>query len=772
MFTVTITEKGGEQRTLEFDKAEVTIGRVQGNDILLPKGNVSKRHARIVLKDGKFIIVDLKSTNGTYVNGRKITSPVVIKEGDKVYIGDFVMAIEEGGGAQAAAGPAPAAAPPPAPPHGPREAPAAALGGAAAAGAAEPERMPPPASPPASLQQRRPPPSPPKRAAAPGGAAAPAGADEPEDLGSASLEGGAGRAGNLPPSERAMAPRSTRASAIQAPPPPGPAPAPVVPEQSSGRRAHGHAQSRDPLAARVAAVGAREPIPPVSPISPISPISKSSGAQDAVPARELPHPPAHEHAPARLATAAAAGLAARPAPAAIITTTAAQPPGIAGGHGLVVEGIPASAAQPDPRWARLLELQREIHDRLASQLEIDQIPIQKLNDEALWQRAESAVCDVIEQLDADGAITGSVNQDSLIKDALNELLGLGPLGDLLADGQVTRVFVNRPDHVLVEREGSLLPYEKVFSSDAALRRVIARLVVPSGGRIDEDNPLIDVRIRDGARLTAAVPPLATRGTCLTLSKRRLPAPTLQDLVVSGALSPQMATFLTTCVMARRNIVVCGGPGSGKSTLLSVLANQVPASERIVSVEDVAEIALQRDNWIAFETRSEDTAGKRPVSLTEALRAAIRMRPDRLVVGDIVGSEAFDLLSALATGYEGSLASISADSSRAALTVLESLCRLVAGTAAPEALRELVSRAVHIVVHCVRYGDGVRRVTSIAEVLGTEGNEYTIRGLFRFQLDGASSDGRLQGSFAGANVTPRFYEILESRGLAVDPGIFR
>jgi len=269
---------------------------------------------------------------------------------------------------------------------------------------------------------------------------------------------------------------------------------------------------------------------------------------------------------------------------------------------------------PDPNRAKVLELQREIHDRLVAQLDLTRIPIERLGDENLWQRAESAICDIVEQLDADGHLPGFVDQDTLIKDALNEALGLGPLEDLLADDEVTDILVNRPDRVIVSRGGRLQPFEKAFSSDGALRQVIDRLIAPSGRRAGDDAPLIDIRLRDGARLTAAIPPLAVRGACLTLRKPRRQMLSLDDLTRAGTLSTNIADFLATCVSARRNIVICGGGGAGKTTLAAALAALFPPGERIVTVEDVAELALGGDQWIALETRPPDG---RPICLPSA-----------------------------------------------------------------------------------------------------------------------------------------------------------
>jgi pilus assembly protein CpaF len=334
------------------------------------------------------------------------------------------------------------------------------------------------------------------------------------------------------------------------------------------------------------------------------------------------------------------------------------------------------------------------------------------------------------------------------------------------------VLVNRPDRVLLERSGQIEVSEKAFSSDQALRQVIDRLVAATGRRIDEATPLLDVRLRDGTRVTAAASPLAVRGACLTLRKPRRATIGLDELVRVGTLSPAMAEFLGTCITARRNIIVCGGPGSGKTAFLASLAGLVAAGERVVSIEEVAELSLARDQWIALEARPAGPDGQGGVSLADTLRAAMRMRPDRLVVGEVRGTEAYPLVAAMASANDGTLASIVAEGPRAALGRLESLARLELGDGAGRALRELVSQGAHIVVSLTRYADGVRRVASIAEVGGIDGDGYAIRDLFHFQVQGTGDDGRLRGRFAGAGIVPRFYEALEARGIAADPALFR
>jgi pilus assembly protein CpaF len=318
----------------------------------------------------------------------------------------------------------------------------------------------------------------------------------------------------------------------------------------------------------------------------------------------------------------------------------------------------------------------------------------------------------------------------------------------------------------VSKGGILTMASTAFSSDDAFRRVVERLVAPTGQTISDTHPLVDVRLRDGSRLAAAVPPVSVRGACLTLRKPKTSGQSLTDLVGKGALSAEMGEFLNTCIQARRNIVVCGAPGSGKSNLLSALATASPDGERIVSVEEVAEMSLAREDWIALEAKPSEGNGATPVDLTALLRGALRMRPDRLVVGDVRGGEALELVQAMASSADGTVAVVAGEGARGALGRLTSMARLGAPGASLHALRELVACAVDVVVHVARYADGVYRVASIEEVIGAGEDGFHAQELFAYR--GTAED----GGFSAAGVVPAFYAELEARGIAADTAIFR
>jgi pilus assembly protein CpaF len=733
MFTVIITEKGGDQRRMDFDKPEVTIGRVQGNDIILPKGNVSKRHSRIVLKDGKFIIVDLKSTNGTYVNGRKITSPLVLKDTDKIYIGDFILSLDEG--AEASDGLSSASEDLPAGPP-PRESLVA---------------SPPP------LPRKSPPPAPPPRRAL-------LDDDEPEDEEDVDLSD----AGSLsPPTDRPGRSLPNLGPPPAAPPPPVARAAPPMSPPLDDPRTLPPPRAMVAPAPPLPGLDARPGPTPAPPIPPPAPRPVGVATRDiAAPVPPPPPRPFPTSPPPVLGEDN--GVSQGHARPAAMRPVVAPPP-----QAPPVVRAPVRAPDSPGEADRRVELLREVYDRLWSQLDLARVPLDRLTEEGLWQRAESAVCDLVEQLEADGALPKGVDQDELIRDSLNELLGLGPLDELMSDQDVTEIHVNRPSRILVRHGDGSPPRaaSRVFSSETSLRNVVLRLVGPSGSKLDAQSPLVDVRLAGGVRVTACAPPLAPGGVALTLRKPPRRPVSLDDLVGAGALSPNMAQFLSLCVRNRQSILVCGAAGAGKSVLLGALAGVVPAEERMVVVEEVAELRLgDRDGVLSLEARPPDPDGRGGVQLADVLRAAERMRPDRLVVGDVRGAEAFELVTALAARHEGGLAALSAEGPRAALSRLESLCRLGVPGAPAQALREVVAQAFHVLVHVARYADGRSRVTAISEP-SASAEGFAVRDLFSFQL-GAPSPNGLQGHFVGAGDAPAFYETLAARGVSLDPGLFR
>ncbi|MFN0252848.1 MAG: ATPase, T2SS/T4P/T4SS family [Kofleriaceae bacterium] len=768
MFTILIQEKGGEQRRMVFNKPEVTIGRVQGNDIVLPKGNVSKRHARIVLKDGKFIIVDLKSTNGTYVNGRKITSPLVVKDSDKIYIGDFIVGVDEAASGVEGDGPSESTTSPPGgnlapsppvdirPPRPTEAQPMAAMpipmsnmGNAEPMFPApsQPSGLGPPSAPPRSVPPRP----------APGPMREPMAARDPGPLPSSPDPVVGGPPARMPPIS-SPPPRTARPGGTM-PPPLGSSNAPAFPSPPAPAAFTPQPPPMD----------APAPYTPPAP-APSFPAPAPSFASPA-PAPSFPAPAPSAPPPAPMPTRSIGSDGGQPAPVlpirdpggngaaprrALIGQGAKQRVGravsIPSRRGVVIEPL-------DPKIVRMLDLQSNILERLRAKLDLDKIPMERLHEEDLWQRAERATIDLVETLDTSGELPKYIDQDTLIKETLSEALALGPLEDLLADEKIDEIIIDRRDRVVVGKDGQLRSSGKAFSSDEVFERVVKRLVAEAGAKIDDATPIVDLRMRDGTRLTAAVAPVAARGACLVLKKPASPMPLLSDLGSQGAMSPGMADFLATCVTARRNILVCGGPGSGKTTVVAALAAASPKGERVVSIEEIAELSIARDEWIQLETRAG--VGKMvSVDLSSLLETALRLVPDRLVVGEVRGDEALPLVHSLNASVDGAIVAMTGEGANPALSRLATLAR--AAGAHEGAIRELVAQAFEIVVHVARTSDGSVKVLSIEEVLGYNEMEYDTRVLF--EQRGAA--------FSPTGHVPKFYSELEARGIPADQAVFR
>jgi pilus assembly protein CpaF len=414
----------------------------------------------------------------------------------------------------------------------------------------------------------------------------------------------------------------------------------------------------------------------------------------------------------------------------------------------------------DPKVVKMLDLQSNILERLRAKLDLDKIPMERLHEEDLWQRAERATIDLVETLETSGELPKYIDQDTLIKEALNEALALGPLEDLLADDQVDEIIIDRRDRLVVGKGGVLRGSGKAFSSDDVFEKVVKRLVAEAGATIDEARPLVDLRMRDGTRLTAAVAPVAARGACIVLKKTAAQMPLLPELVTQNALSAGMADFLGTCITARRNILVCGAAGSGKTTIVGALAAASPLGERVVSIEEVAEISITREEWIPLETRAG--TGRNPeIDLGHLLEAAIRLAPDRLIVGEVRGQEALPLVQALCASIDGAVVAMTGEGANASLGRLAMLSRLSA-PGADGAIRELVAQAFEIVIHVTRWTDGTLRVLSIEEVVGCTEATFDTHVLFQFS----------GGAFVATGTVPRFYGELEARGIPADQAVFR
>ncbi|MCY1674066.1 CpaF family protein [Pseudarthrobacter sp. SL88] len=366
----------------------------------------------------------------------------------------------------------------------------------------------------------------------------------------------------------------------------------------------------------------------------------------------------------------------------------------------------------------------------------------------------------------------SAERQRLIREIIDDVLGHGPIQRFLEDPSVTEVMVNRFDQVYIERAGKLTLTDTKFASDEALRRVIERIVSKVGRRIDESSPLVDARLADGSRVNAIIPPLAVNGPALTIRKFGGDALTVDKLIAFGSLSPEMAELLQACVLARMNIIVSGGTGTGKTTLLNALSSFIPTSDRIVTIEDAVELQLQQDHVVRLESRPANIEGKGEIAIRDLVRNSLRMRPDRIVVGEVRGGECLDMLQAMNTGHDGSLSTVHANSPRDAIARLETLV-LMAGMDLPlRAVREQVASAVNLIVHISRLRDGTRRVTHITEVQGMEGDIVTLQDAFVFDYAaGIDSTGRFLGKPVPTGVRPRFTDRFADLGIRVSPHIF-
>ncbi len=413
-----------------------------------------------------------------------------------------------------------------------------------------------------------------------------------------------------------------------------------------------------------------------------------------------------------------------------------------------------------------------MHDRLIEALDLRRLDLDALGSGELRKKAEAQVREIVARMDQGGELEAALDRAELVGDVLNEALGLGPLEHYLADETVSEIMVNGPSQIYVEREGRLQRAEKAFSSAQAVLGVIERIVAPVGRHIDESSPLVDARLRDGSRFNAIIPPLALKGPCITIRKFKRDLLTARHLIDYGALTAGMAAFLDSCVKAKRNLVISGGTGSGKTTLLNVLSSYIPPRERIVTVEDAAELQLTQDHWVQLEARPANIEGKGQIAIRDLVRNSLRMRPDRIVVGECRGGEALDMLQAMNTGHDGSLTTLHANSPRDALSRLETLV-LMSGMELPvRAIREQIASAVHVIVQQTRFADGSRKVTAISEISGMETEVITLQDIFRFQQDGFDADGRVTGKYVATGFVPRFYDEMQRRGIKVDMEIFR
>lgn len=411
---------------------------------------------------------------------------------------------------------------------------------------------------------------------------------------------------------------------------------------------------------------------------------------------------------------------------------------------------------------------RSLHERLIARMDFRRVDTAHMADAELRTKTRDLLEDLLRE---EPTLVGDHDRAALLEAALNEVVGLGPIEGLLEDATVSEIMVNRFDEIFIERQGRLESSPVVFSSEHAVRSVIERIVAPLGRRIDESSPMVDGRLKDGSRVNAVIPPVALKGPSLTIRKFSKERLTGAHLIQFGSADERILAFLKFAVEQRRSILISGGTGSGKTTLLNILAGYIPADERIVTIEDAAELRLYQPNLVSLEARPANAESKGEISIRDLVRNSLRMRPDRIVVGECRGGEALDMLQAMNTGHDGSLTTVHANTPRDALSRLEVMV-LMAGLELPiTAIRQQVSSAIDVIVQQSRVTDGSRKITHVVEVTGMENQVIQLQEIFFYQQAGVKADGRVAGRFGASGRIPEFYEELVERGLSVDRSIF-
>jgi pilus assembly protein CpaF len=422
--------------------------------------------------------------------------------------------------------------------------------------------------------------------------------------------------------------------------------------------------------------------------------------------------------------------------------------------------------QDEGRETRLYEVKRRIHNCLLERLDLSQL--EELDEKTRAKEIRQALGLLLEE---EKEPLNMRERARLAREMEFEILGLGPLEPLLMDPTVSDILVNRYNQVYIERKGRLEQTEVRFQDNEHLLKIINKIVSNVGRRIDESVPMVDARLPDGSRVNAIIPPLALDGPMLSIRRFSVQRPTLEDLIEKGSLTAEIGEIIKAISVAKMNVLISGGTGAGKTTLLNILSGYIPPNERIITIEDSAELQLQQEHVCRLETRPPNIEGKGEVTQRDLVRNCLRMRPDRVIVGEVRGPEVIDMLQAMNTGHEGSMTTIHANSARDALLRLETMISLSGITIQEKAMRQMVSSSLDLVIQLVRHSDGVRRMVSLSEITGMESGIISMQEIFVFERQGLDEDGKILGRFKATGVRPRFAERCRLFGVPLVESIF-